>query len=87
MDAVILTGYFGSYSVDTPELAEREATVVAQMAGAAARAGKPLLVHSMVAEGPAIDAMWVEGLRASHSARASSSSVGSPPQIDSMWPG
>ncbi|WP_182358751.1 acetate--CoA ligase family protein [Tomitella gaofuii] len=63
-DAVVLTGYFGSYAVDNPALAERETALVEQMAAAARAAGKPLVIHSMAAGGPAIDAMWRHGLPA-----------------------
>ncbi|MDV8070706.1 acetate--CoA ligase family protein [Rhodococcus sp. IEGM 1366] len=75
VDSVLLTGYFGSYGVDTPSLATREGELVERMAGAARAAGKPLLVHSMVAEGPAIDAMWEHGIPAYASIEAAISSL------------
>jgi acyl-CoA synthetase (NDP forming) len=47
IDAALLTGYFGGYSVDAPEAGEREAEVAAAMARAAAGGGLPLIVHTM----------------------------------------
>ncbi|WP_137724149.1 acetate--CoA ligase family protein [Prescottella subtropica] len=61
-DSVLLTGYFGSYAVDNPALAGRETALVAQMAAAARRTGTPLVVHSMVAAGPTIEAMRAHGV-------------------------
>ena len=53
VDAVLLTGYFGGYGVDTPELAEDEVTVSGALAGAAAETGGTLVVHSSYPESPA----------------------------------
>ena len=50
VDSIVLTGYFGGYSVDAGEGAnagEREAEVAGEMAGAAARSGTPLLAQTM----------------------------------------
>ena len=47
VDATLLTGYFGGYSVDAPEAGERELRVARQMAAAADRAGHPLVVQTM----------------------------------------
>ncbi|MDJ0362409.1 acetate--CoA ligase family protein [Rhodococcus sp. H29-C3] len=77
VDSVLLTGYFGSYGVDTPTLAACETGLVERMAASALAAGKPLLVHSMVAEGPAIEAMWEHGIPAYASIEAAVSSLSS----------
>ncbi|MET4049447.1 MULTISPECIES: acetate--CoA ligase family protein [unclassified Rhodococcus (in: high G+C Gram-positive bacteria)] len=77
VDSVLLTGYFGSYGVDTPTLAACETDLVERMAASARAAGKPLLVHSMVAEGPAIEAMWEHGIPAYASIEAAVSSLSS----------
>ncbi|MDG3014005.1 acetate--CoA ligase family protein [Speluncibacter jeojiensis] len=61
-DSVLLTGYFGSYSVDNPAHAAQEVDLVARMAAAARRVRKPFVVHSMVVHGPAVDAMREHGL-------------------------
>lgn len=47
VDAALLTGYFGGYSVDTPALADEEAHAARLLADAAARTGKALVVHTM----------------------------------------
>lgn len=47
VDAVVLSGYFGSYAVDSPAQADREHAVVEALAAAAAGHGKPVLLHSM----------------------------------------
>ncbi|MGF7123191.1 acetate--CoA ligase family protein [Rhodococcus sp. BE178] len=48
VDAVVLTGYFGTYGADTPSLADRELEIVRALGTAASVSGKPLLVHTMV---------------------------------------
>ncbi len=58
VDSVLLTGYFGGYSVDAGEAAnagEHEAEVARRMAGAAGRSGTPLLAQTMFwSSGPAL---------------------------------
>ncbi len=54
VDAVLLSGYFGSYSVDTPSQADREIGVVESLAAAVAASGKPVLVHSMCPDSPSL---------------------------------
>ncbi|MFN0154068.1 MAG: acetate--CoA ligase family protein [Gaiella sp.] len=46
VDAVLLTGYFGGYGVDTPELADEETAVARALGAAAADTGTPLAVHT-----------------------------------------
>lgn len=55
VDAVLLTGYFGNYANDNPHAAQAEADVVAALADVVARTGKPLIVHSMAADGTTVD--------------------------------
>jgi len=52
MDSVVLSGYFGSYAVDTPTQADAERTVVEEVAAAARRYGKPVVLHSMCHRSP-----------------------------------
>ncbi len=58
VDSIVLTGYFGGYSVDAGEEAnagEREAEVARRMARAATEGGIPLLAQTMFwASGPAV---------------------------------
>jgi acyl-CoA synthetase (NDP forming) len=45
VDAVLLTGYFGRYGEDVPELGAQEQGVARRLAEVAAEHGKPLVVH------------------------------------------
>ncbi|MFT4039793.1 MAG: acetate--CoA ligase family protein, partial [Thermomicrobiales bacterium] len=47
LDAVLLTGYFGGYSVDSAALGAQELAAAAHMADARDATGRALLVHSM----------------------------------------
>ncbi|MEV4972277.1 acetate--CoA ligase family protein [Streptomyces scopuliridis] len=51
VDSVILSGYFGRYGLDSPALAAAEQRVAGELAEAARAAGRPLLLHSMGADG------------------------------------
>jgi acetate---CoA ligase (ADP-forming) len=50
VDAVLLTGYFGGYGVDTPALAEEELTAARSLAAAAYETGGVLVVHTTYPE-------------------------------------
>ncbi|EGD55471.1 acid--CoA ligase [Gordonia neofelifaecis NRRL B-59395] len=62
VDAAVLTGYFGCYGADNPELMDTELGLAHRLAAAADAAGKPLYVHSMVATGPVADQLWASGV-------------------------
>lgn len=47
VDAVLLTGFFGGYSVKSDELGQRELAAARHMAAARDETGRALLVHSM----------------------------------------
>ncbi|HEU5433505.1 MAG TPA: CoA-binding protein, partial [Thermomicrobiales bacterium] len=47
VDAVVLTGFFGGYSVKSDELGRREIEVAGLMADACGETGRPLLVQTM----------------------------------------
>ncbi|HEU0113071.1 MAG TPA: CoA-binding protein, partial [Thermomicrobiales bacterium] len=47
VDAVVLTGFFGGYSVKSDELGRREIEVAGLLADACAETGRPLLVQTM----------------------------------------
>ncbi len=55
VDAVVLSGYFGSYAVDTPVQADREVAVVETIAAAVAAHDKPVLLHSMCTDSSSLD--------------------------------
>ncbi|MEU8827517.1 acetate--CoA ligase family protein [Streptomyces sp. NPDC048636] len=47
VDSVLLTGYFGTYGLDSPPLAAAEARVAREVGELARQYGRPLIVHSM----------------------------------------
>lgn len=62
IDSAVLTGYFGCYGVDNPDLMSTELDAARKIASAAAAAGKPLYVHSMEPSGTVADALWESGV-------------------------
>ncbi|MGI8480084.1 MAG: acetate--CoA ligase family protein, partial [Gaiellaceae bacterium] len=52
-DAVLLTGYFGGYGIDSPELSGEEVTAARLLAAATAETGGVLVVHTSYPESPA----------------------------------
>ena len=59
VDGVVLSGYFGTYGSDTPELQGRELEVIDKLAGSVREHGRPVVVHSMTH-----DSLSVQTLRA-----------------------
>lgn len=62
MDAALITGYFGRYTKDIPELAEPEAAIAQRIGRFARKIDKPVVVHSMAPEGPTASALWAAGV-------------------------
>ena len=62
VDAVLLTGYFGRYGEDVPELGAQEQRAARRLAEVAGEHGKPLVVHSMAESGPTTAALWRAGV-------------------------
>jgi len=62
VDAVILTGWFGGYSEDEPELARTEAAVAADIALAASLAEATLVVQSLYPASPTLGALRDAGV-------------------------
>ena len=62
IDAVVLTGYFGTYGADAASLVDRELQVCARLGDIAKRSGKPLVVHSMSTDTAAVDALSENGV-------------------------
>ncbi|WP_051830627.1 acetate--CoA ligase family protein [Streptomyces violens] len=61
-DAVVLTGYFGDYATGNPAQAARETEVAAELADAAESSGRPLLVHTMARDTPALGVLRERGV-------------------------
>lgn len=66
VDSVVLTGYFGCYGDDTPELVERELEVVATLADAVRSHGRPVVVHSMSHDSDAVQSMRANAVPTLH---------------------
>ncbi len=64
IDAVVLSGYFGCYGEDVPDLLDRELAVVDRLGDLVAEAKKPVIVHSMSASSPAVTRLWELGIPA-----------------------
>jgi acetate---CoA ligase (ADP-forming) len=62
LDAVLLSGYFGGYAVDTPERSGDELEAARALASAAGESGAALLVHSMYPAAPAAAALRADGV-------------------------
>ncbi|MFJ8079518.1 acetate--CoA ligase family protein [Streptomyces sp. NPDC096205] len=61
-DAVVLTGYFGDYATANPAQTARECEVAGALADAATRAGRPLVVHTMARDTPALAVLRERGV-------------------------
>ena len=57
VDSVLLTGYFGGYSDDDPQLARLELEVAGAMAARAEHAAAPLIIHTMYPAAPTFDSL------------------------------
>jgi acyl-CoA synthetase (NDP forming) len=76
VDAVVLTGYFGCYGDDTPELVERELEVVKTLADAVRVHGRPVVVHSMSHDSQAVQALRANAVPTLHTIDAAARSLG-----------
>jgi acyl-CoA synthetase (NDP forming) len=75
VDAVLLSGYFGCYGADTPELEDRELAVVETLAGVVATHGRPVLVHSMSHDSAAVRSMRARSVPTLHTIDAAARSL------------
>ena len=62
VDAVVLSGYFGSYASDVPSMRDVEAGTALAIAQAAATSRVPVVVHSMARESATIDVLRAHGV-------------------------
>lgn len=73
-DVAVLTGYFGDYGAGTPDLADAEDRAAMKLANAAATTGRPVVVHSMGRDTPALTILREGGVavyeRIEHAAQA-----------------
>lgn len=66
VDAVVLSGYFGSYAHDAPAAAQREHDTARDIAAAARRCSVPVVVHSMAQSSSTIDVLREHGVATYH---------------------
>ncbi|WP_051899030.1 acetate--CoA ligase family protein [Sciscionella sediminilitoris] len=64
VDAAVLTGYFGRYTADVPELKAAEQAVAERLGALARRYGKPVLAHSMAEPVALEETLWQNGVPA-----------------------
>jgi acyl-CoA synthetase (NDP forming) len=76
VDSVVMSGYFGCYGADTPELAERELEVVEALARVTGAHDVPVVVHSMSHDSPAVRSMRAQAVPTMHTIDAVAHSVG-----------
>jgi acyl-CoA synthetase (NDP forming) len=75
VDSVVLTGYFGCYGDDTPELVERELEVVKTLADAVRVHGRPVVVHSMSHDSRAVQTLRANAVPTLHTIDAAARSL------------
>jgi acetate---CoA ligase (ADP-forming) len=61
-DAVLVTGYFGSFGVHAPGLVHEEVAVAGRLGAIAAGDGLPVVVHRMCDDSPAVSALHSRGV-------------------------
>lgn len=62
VDAVLLTGYFGCYGQDVPDLTAAEVAVARRIAASVDAIGIPVLVHTMAPDSAAAQTLWQHGV-------------------------
>ncbi len=89
IDVVILSGYFGRYCIDTPDLTEREAAVAVRLAEVAARCC--VIVHSMADGGATTELLRKNGVAVFTTIEAAVTALvggkATAPSPPAHWPG
>ncbi|MHA6758125.1 acetate--CoA ligase family protein [Streptacidiphilus sp. PAMC 29251] len=85
-DAVLLTGYFGSYGRDIPAQQQRETEVALALADVAARHALPVLVHSMARDTATIEALRTAGVPTFTDIEASVDALGTAVRLAELTP-
>lgn len=75
VDTVVLSGYFGCYGSDTPDLLGRELSVVARLADSVRTHARPVVVHSMSHDSDAVRQMRARAVPTLHTIDAAARSI------------
>lgn len=76
IDAVTVTGYFGSYGLHIPSLQDEESAVARRIAQASSRYDKPVVVHSMCRSSSTLDLLDDLGVPTYYDVDAAATSLG-----------
>lgn len=76
VDAVVLSGYFGSYGADTPSLEAAELAVAAQICALARETSVLVVVHSMCVNSAAVRALQAGGVPVQHTIERTVAALG-----------
>ena len=87
VDAVVLSGYFGSYGEDTPSLEPLEVSVADRICVLARRSGIPVVVHSMRDDSAAVRALRAGGVPVQHTIERAVASLGHASRLRGGTPG
>lgn len=86
VDAVTVTGYFGSYGLHTPSIQHEEETVARRVAAASRRHDKPVALHSMCRDSASIDLIRGLGVPTYHTIETAALSLGACARIATQVP-
>ncbi|MEV6717901.1 acetate--CoA ligase family protein [Lentzea sp. NPDC051208] len=76
VDAVVLSGYFGSYGSDAPSLESAEVAVASHICGLAKETGVTVVVHSMCEDSAAVRVLRAGGIPVHHTIERTVAALG-----------
>ncbi|MDX8054333.1 acetate--CoA ligase family protein [Lentzea sp. BCCO 10_0798] len=76
VDAVVLSGYFGSYGSDAPSLESAEVSVASRICALAKETGVTVVVHSMCEDSAAVRALRTGGIPVQHTIERTVAALG-----------
>lgn len=86
VDSVVLSGYFGRYGVDTPQLRQAELDVARQLTDSVRTHGAPTIVHSMSPDSDTVRALRAGGVPALLRIDAVAQALGRATALAATWP-
>ncbi|MFI7336461.1 acetate--CoA ligase family protein [Streptomyces sp. NPDC050085] len=85
-DAVVLTGYFGDYATAHPAQADRECEVAQALADASLASGRPLVVHTMARDTPALTVLRERGIPVYERVEQAATALAAAARLDTAAP-